>query len=99
MAVNNNSIYVLLVCFFTCVESFSIRAAVYQTTCYPSSDTLSENPLAILTQVADSLRVASLHGIDVVIYPELFLTGGHSQHGQALDREDTKFNIISFNLF
>ena len=54
--------------------------------------------MAILTQVADSLRVASLHGIDVVIYPELFLTGGHSSQKQyeqtALDREDTKFNII-----
>jgi len=54
--------------------------------------------LAILTQVADSLRVASIHGIDVVIYPELFLTGGHSSQQQyeqtALDREDTKFNII-----
>jgi len=96
MAVNNNSIYVLLVCFFTCVESFSIRAAVYQTTSYHPS---SENALAILTQVADSLRVASLHDIDVVIYPELFLTGGHSSQQQyeqtALDREDTKFNIIS----
>jgi len=56
--------------------------------------------LAILTQVADSLRVASLHGVDVVIYPELFLTGGHSSQQQceqsaAFDREDTKFNIIS----
>ena len=95
MAVNiHNSIFVLLVCFFTCVESFSIRAAVYQTICHPSSDTSLENPLAILTQVADSLRVASLHGIDVVIYPELFLTGGHSSQQSAIDRQDTKFNII-----
>ena len=64
-----------------------VRAAVFQA---PVSQ--SENPLEILTEVADSLRVASLHGVDVVVYPELYLSGPNNS--KALDRESYELNIV-----
>lgn len=64
-----------------------VRAAVFQA---PLSH--SENPLEILTEVADSLRVASLHGVDVVVYPELYLSGPNNS--KSLDRESYELNIV-----
>ena len=66
-----------------------VRAAVFQA---PVSLSHSENPLEILTEVADSLRVASLHGVDVVVYPELYLSGPNNS--KALDRESYELNIV-----
>ena len=65
-----------------------VRAAVFQA---PMS--YSENPLEILTEVADSLRIASLHGVDIVIYPELYLSGPNGSK-KALDRESYELNIV-----
>ena len=73
----------------TIVVSERVRAAVFQA---PASQ--SQNPLEILTEVADSLRVASLHAVDVVVYPELYLRGSSSNNGGALDRESYELNII-----
>ena len=42
-----------------------IRAAVFQ----PPAPSDTNNPLSILTQVADSLRIASLHGVDMYYSP------------------------------
>ena len=73
-----------------------IRAAVFQPPIL-SSD-VSNNPLAILTQVADSLRVASSARVDVVLFPELFLSGGPTGcaliNNKALDREGYELNIV-----
>ena len=66
-----------------------IRGAVYQAPVLSNNNT---NPLALLTQVADSLRVASLHGVDVVVYPEMYLSCVSKQ--QALDRESHELNIV-----
>ena len=65
-----------------------IRASVFQT---PSPSNKNNNPLSILTQVADSLRTASLHGIDIVLFPELFLSCGENK---VLDREGYELNIV-----
>ena len=67
-----------------------IRAAVFQAP--PQSTKTSENPLEILTEVADSLRVASMHGVDIVLFPELYLTGGGPK--RAIDRESYELNIV-----
>lgn len=64
-----------------------VRSAVFQA---PASH--SNNPLEILTEVADSLRVASLYGVDVVVYPELYLSGPDGS--KALDRESYELNIV-----
>ena len=64
-----------------------VRAAVFQ-----ASVSNSNNPLEILTEVADSLRVASLYGVDVVVYPELYLSGPDGS--KALDRESYELNIV-----
>lgn len=69
-----------------------IRAAVFQPPIL-SSD-VSNNPLAILTQVADSLRVASSARVDVVLFPELFLSGGPTDKNKALDRGGYELNIV-----
>ena len=68
---------------------FVIRAAVFQAPAPQSNE--AANPLAILTQVADSLRVAAMHGVDVVLYPELYLSGGLER---GLDREGYELNIV-----
>ena len=73
-------------------ETFStgkIRAAVYQAPV--QSNTQSDNPLAVLTQVADSLRVAAQAGVDLVLYPELYLSGSTKR---ILDRESYELNIV-----
>lgn len=57
----------------------------------PPAPSDTNNPLSILTQVADSLRIASLHGVDIVLFPELFLSCGSEQ---ALDREGYELNIV-----
>ena len=76
-----------------------IRAAVYQ----PSGPIVSDekvqsNPLEILTQVADALRMASKCGIDIVLFPEMYLNGGPdrvlSRASNALDRESYELNIV-----
>jgi len=64
-----------------------VRAAVFQAPVLHS-----KNPLEILTEVADSLHVASLHGVDVVVYPELYLSGPDGS--KALDRESYELNIV-----
>ena len=69
-----------------------IRAATFQAPAPSSLSLENKNPLEILTSIADSLRVASLHGVDVVLYPELYLTGTSS--GRALDRESYELNIV-----
>ena len=51
-----------------------IRAAVYQ--CPAPLNNAEINILGILSQAADALRVASIHGVGIVLFPELFLTGG-----------------------
>eukprot|EP01083_Nonionella_stella_P271352 919473_1 len=51
-----------------------IRAAVYQ--CPAPPNDIEINILGILNQAADALRVASIHGVGIVLFPELFLTGG-----------------------
>ena len=57
------------------LEPFSqLRAAVFQPPA--PSHSIKNNPLGILTQAADCLRVASIHKIDLVLFPELYLTGG-----------------------
>jgi FK506-binding protein 2 len=71
-----------------------IRAAIFQAPPPSSSSLENKNPLEILTSIADSLRIASLHGVDVVLYPELYLTGGSDSGGAALDRESYELNII-----
>ncbi len=64
-----------------------VRAAVFQAPVLHS-----KNLLEILTEVADSLHVASLHGVDVVVYPELYLSGPDGS--KALDRESYELNIV-----
>jgi predicted amidohydrolase len=78
-----------------------IRAAVYQPPAPVApeiSNTQAENPLEILTQVADALRVASIHGIDIVLFPEMYLNGGPNRVlsgiSAALDRESYELNIV-----
>ncbi|KAL7549209.1 hypothetical protein ACHAWF_012480 [Thalassiosira exigua] len=66
--------------------ALSVRAAVFQA---PEITNQSENPLAVLTQVADSLRVAATHGVDAVLFPELYLTGT-----DPIDRESRELNIV-----
>ena len=53
-------------------------AAVFQPPA--PSHSIKNNPLGILTQAADCLRVASIHKIDLVFFPELYLTGGPNFH-------------------
>ena len=81
----------------------SVRAAVFQPRSSPSSTTgvlediqkKAKNPLGILTQVADTLRVASMHGVDIVLFPELFLSGGpRVTPSPPLDRESYELNIV-----
>lgn len=50
------------------------------------------NPIGVLKQVADSLRVASMSQIDFVLFPELFLSG--LKETQNFDRECYELNII-----
>lgn len=69
-----------------------IRAAAYQTPA--RSNERSANPLETLKEVADSLRVASMHGVDVVLFPELFLSGGPAGSTRSLDRESYELNIV-----
>ena len=66
-----------------------IRAAVYQA---PSQSVLPDNPLAKLMQIADSLRVAANHGVDLVVYPELYLSGSNKD---AIDRECQELGIVA----
>ena len=79
-----------------------IRAAVYQppiTIPEPLTAT-EENPLAILTKIADVLRIASKCGVDIVQFPELFMNGGLFQNvisgrsAAPLDRESYALNIV-----
>jgi predicted amidohydrolase len=51
-----------------------LRAAVFQP--LAPSNSIKSNPLGILTQAAACLRVASKSSIDLVLFPELYLTGG-----------------------
>lgn len=74
-------------------DEVPIRAAVFQAH-EKHLDNKAGNPLAVLTQVADSLRVASLHGVDIVVFPELFLSGGSGSKQNALDRESSELNIV-----
>mmetsp|Transcript_10661 Transcript_10661/g.23568 ORF Transcript_10661/g.23568 Transcript_10661/m.23568 type:complete len:413 (-) Transcript_10661:79-1317(-) len=69
-----------------------IRAAVFQAPAQSNNNLRPENALTILTQAADVLRVASAHGVDVVLFPQLYLSGGGSE--RALDRESYELNII-----
>ncbi len=79
-----------------------IRAAVYQPPI--PNDNVVSNPLEILKQVADVLRMASRCSIDIVVFPELFLSGGRNrvvlseseatQTSIALDRESYELNIV-----
>ena len=78
-----------------------IRGAVYQPPAPPSSSSATcneNNPFEILTQVADALRVASMSGVDIVVFPELFLTGGPNNcrgtMSASLDRECSELNVI-----
>ena len=84
-----------------------LRAAVYQPpiTLVPDdgdSKTISaeDNPLTVLTKVADVLVLAARCGIDVVQFPELFLNGGLCQNvvsgrsAAPLDRESYALNIV-----
>jgi predicted amidohydrolase len=80
------------------IEKF--RAAVYQPPALEENESKvqKENPLEILTQVADALRVASAHGVDIVVFPELYLNGGPkrvlSGDSAPLDRESYELNIV-----
>ena len=69
-------------------DSKKIRAALYQA---PVQNTALDNSLAVLIQIADSLRVAANHGVDLVVYPELYLSGSTRQ---VLDRESNELNIV-----
>eukprot|EP00547_Thalassionema_nitzschioides_P011027 CAMPEP_0194256494 /NCGR_PEP_ID=MMETSP0158-20130606/36818_1 /TAXON_ID=33649 /ORGANISM="Thalassionema nitzschioides, Strain L26-B" /LENGTH=358 /DNA_ID=CAMNT_0038995195 /DNA_START=45 /DNA_END=1121 /DNA_ORIENTATION=+ len=60
-----------------------IRAAVYQ----PPPQIISENPLAILTQATEALNIASKHGVEILLFPELFLS-------DSWDRESRPLSII-----
>lgn len=66
-----------------------LRAAVFQPPA--PSNSIRNNPLGILTQAADCLRVASMHNIDLVLFPELYLTGGTTDvtnNGISYDSQD-----------
>mmetsp|Transcript_6186 Transcript_6186/g.9498 ORF Transcript_6186/g.9498 Transcript_6186/m.9498 type:complete len:348 (+) Transcript_6186:121-1164(+) len=67
----------------TCHALASIRAAVYQS----PPPVATDNPLSILIQATDALNVASKHGVQLVLFPELFLS-------DPLDRESQPLNII-----
>ena len=67
----------------------SIRCAVFQSPA--QSHDASDNPLSILTTVADALRVAAQHGVDAVVFPELYLSGCSRRQ---LDRESYELNIV-----
>jgi len=61
----------------------------------------NNNPLALLTQVADALRVASIHGVNLVLFPELFLPNAVPPPAavtepvlQSIDRDGYELNII-----
>ena len=66
-----------------------IRTAVYQA---PAQKALPDNTLAKLLQIADSLRVATNHGVDFVLFPELFVKGSNEE---ALDRQCNELNVIA----
>lgn len=69
-----------------------VRAAVFQAPARSGKQPDSPlGPLEVLTEVADSLRVASMHGVDVVVYPEQYLCG---DAGRLLDRESYELNIV-----
>ena len=70
------------------INKEKIRAAVYQA---PIQNVLPDNPLAKLMQIADSLRGAANHGVDLVVYPELYLSGSND----AMDRECKELSIIA----
>ena len=70
-------------------ERERIRIAVYQA---PEQNTISDNPLGKLMQIADSLRVAANHGVDFVLFPELFIKGSTEE---ALDRQCNELNVIA----
>jgi predicted amidohydrolase len=83
-----------------------LRAAVYQPPITLPDDgdnktsSAEDNPLTVLTKVADVLVLAARCGIDVVQFPELFLNGGLCQNvvsgrsAAPLDRESYALNIV-----
>eukprot|EP00537_Pseudo-nitzschia_pungens_P016183 CAMPEP_0172409690 /NCGR_PEP_ID=MMETSP1061-20121228/76497_1 /TAXON_ID=37318 /ORGANISM="Pseudo-nitzschia pungens, Strain cf. pungens" /LENGTH=491 /DNA_ID=CAMNT_0013145851 /DNA_START=51 /DNA_END=1526 /DNA_ORIENTATION=+ len=81
-----------------------VRAAVYQPPLAETdaSATNTEttthddtNPLAVLTEIADVLNMASRCGIDLVQFPEYFLSGGDERVRRALlDRDASTLNIV-----
>jgi len=89
----------------TPIAETTIRAAVYQP---PIDDKMAaavsaaadENPLSVLTKVADVLQLAARCGVDLVQFPELFMNGGLAEtvvSGSSraqLDRESYELNIV-----
>ena len=90
----------------TTYSGTKLRAAVYQPPITLPDDgdnkmsSAEDNPLTVLTKVADVLVLAARCGIDVVQFPELFLNGGLCENvvsgrsAAPLDRESYALNII-----
>ena len=93
------------------IQPLRIRAAVYQpllhlegedhsgiTTRSTTTTTTQNDPLTILTEVADVLRIAAQYRIDVVHFPELFLTPKYLLCGNNTDPSDTSKDSSSSSL-
>lgn len=81
-------------------SNIPLRAAIYQSP-IPKNEkeeaTSKENPLRILNEVADVLQMASRCAIDVVQFPELFLSRDLFSNEESLaplDRESYALNIV-----
>ncbi|GFH51513.1 hypothetical protein CTEN210_07989 [Chaetoceros tenuissimus] len=89
-------IFIIFACCVSYVDSFassisenkSLRVGVFQAP-LPRRD---NNPISVLKQVAESLRVASISQTDFVLFPELFLSG--LKETKSFDRECYELNII-----